>query len=50
MEDGELQNADINTNMLIIGLMHIGKKALDFIVEIEYIQAFSNEDLFSVVQ
>jgi hypothetical protein len=50
MEEGELQNADVSTNVLMIGLLQLGKKSVDLVVETEYIQAFSNEDLFSVVQ
>ena len=37
MEEGELQNADLTINTLIIGLLFLGKKSVDLMVETEYI-------------
>ena len=49
LDDGELQNADGVVNLMIIGLLSLGKRSVDLLVEIQYIQSFSSEDLFHVV-
>ena len=50
LDDGELQNADAAVNLMILGLLSMGKKSADLIVEIEYIRSFSPEDICDVLQ
>ena len=50
LDDGELQNADAAVNLMILGLLSIGKKSSDLIVEIDYIRSFSPEDICDVLQ
>ena len=34
MEEGELQNADMTVNLFILGLLSMGKKSTDLLVEV----------------
>lgn len=50
LDDGELQNADAAVNLMILGLLSMGKRSADLIVEIDYIRSFSPEDICDVLE
>jgi hypothetical protein len=48
LEDG-LQEADYVTSLMIIALIVIGADSQDILVELKYIKAFSNDELYEKI-
>jgi hypothetical protein len=50
LEEGELQEADSVVSLMILAFMSLGKRSGDLLIEVKYIQAFSSDDLYDIVQ